>query len=93
MTRQDEPFGVQPEQRGFEILAPLRLAGIEGRIKGLLDERAFLLERRDGKGLRISVDSIQRVRHHHVPITPPGITCCAASNNSFERVPKSHIPV
>lgn len=74
MTRQDEPFGVQPEQRGFEILAPLRLAGIEGRIKGLLDERALLLERRDGKGLRISVDSIQRVRHHHVPITPPGIT-------------------
>lgn len=74
MTRQDGPFGVQPEQRGHEILAPLRLAGMEGRIKGVLDERMLLFERRDGKGLRIELDSIQRVRHHHVPITPPGIT-------------------
>ena len=74
MTRQDGPFGVQPEQRGHEILAPLRLAGMEGRIKGVLDERMILFERRDGKGLRIELNSIQRVRHHHVPITPPGIT-------------------
>ncbi|MEE3083015.1 MAG: hypothetical protein VX320_02860 [Candidatus Thermoplasmatota archaeon] len=47
---------------------------MEGRIKGVLDERMLLFERRDGKGLRIELDSIQRVRHHHVPITPPGIT-------------------
>jgi hypothetical protein len=74
MTRQEGPFGVQPEPRGHEILAPLRLAGIEGRVKGVLDERSLLLERRDGKGLRIDVESIHRVRHHHMPITPPGIT-------------------
>ena len=40
----------------------------------MLDERALLLERRDGKGMRIALDSIQRVRHHHTPFTPPGIT-------------------
>jgi hypothetical protein len=73
MARQDEPFGVQSEQRG-EILAPLRLTGIEGRIIGLLDERKLLFERRDGKGLRIELENVQRVRHHHVPITPPGVT-------------------
>jgi|GEM_PF-561651 len=74
MTRQDGPKGVQPKQSEHEIFASLRLAGIEGRIKAVLDENHLLLERRDGKGLRISLSSIQRVRHHHTPIIPPGIT-------------------
>ena len=74
MTRQDGPLGVQPKQRGHEILAPLRLAGMDGKIKGVLDESTLLFERRDGKGLRIEINSIQRVRHHHIPMMPPSIT-------------------
>ncbi len=74
MTRQDGPVGVQPKHSEHEIFASLRLAGIEGRLKAVLDDNHLLLERRDGKGLRISLSSIQRVRHHHAPIVPPGIT-------------------
>ena len=46
MHQQEGPFGVQPEQRGDEILTTFRLAGIGGGIKGILSERSLLLERR-----------------------------------------------
>ena len=74
MHQQEEPLGVQPEQRGHEILAMFRLAGVGGSVKGILSEKSFLLERRDGKGLRVDIDTIRRVRHHHIPITPQGVT-------------------
>tara|TARA_B100001996_G_scaffold161757_1_gene123338 strand:+ start:124 stop:1995 length:1872 start_codon:yes stop_codon:yes gene_type:complete len=74
MHKQEGPFGVQPEQRGEELLASFRLAGVGGGIKGVLNEKSFLLERRDGRGLRVDIESIHRVRHHHVPVTPPGLT-------------------
>ena len=74
MHQQEEPLGVQPEQRGHEILAMFRLAGVSGSVKGILSEKSFLLERRDGKGLRVDIDTIRRVRHHHIPITPQGVT-------------------
>ena len=47
MHQQEEPFGVQPEQRGSEILTTFRLAGVGGGIKGVLNEKSLLLERRD----------------------------------------------
>jgi hypothetical protein len=47
---------------------------MDGKIKGVLDESTLLFERRDGKGLRIEINSIQRVRHHHIPMMPPSIT-------------------
>ena len=74
MHQQEEPFGVQPEQRGHEILTTFRLAGVGGGIKGLLDEKSLLLERRDGKGLRLDINTIRRVRHHHIPVIPQGLT-------------------
>ena len=74
MHQQEGPFGVQPEQRGNEILATFRLAGVSGAIKGVLNEKSFLLERRDGKGLRVDIDTIRRVRHHHTPMIPQGLT-------------------
>ena len=74
MHQQEGPFGVQPEQRGHEILTTFRLAGVGGGIKGLLNEQSLLLERRDGKGLRLDIDSIRRVRHHHIPVIPQGLT-------------------
>jgi hypothetical protein len=74
MHQQGEPFGVQPEQRGTEILTSFRLAGVGGAIKGILNEKSLLLERRDGKGLRVDIDTIHRVRHHHTPVIPQGFT-------------------
>ena len=74
MHQQEEPFGVQPEQRGHEILTTFRLAGVGGGIKGILSEKSLLLERRDGKGLRVDMNSILRVRHHHTPMIPQGLT-------------------
>jgi hypothetical protein len=57
-----------------ELFHSLRVAGIDGRIKCVLSERTLLLERRDGKGMRIDLDAIHRLRHHHVAITPPLVT-------------------
>ena len=74
MHQQEGPFGVQPEQRGHEILATFRLAGVGGGIKGILNENSLLLERRDGKGIRVDIETIQRVRHHHIPMIAPGLT-------------------
>jgi len=74
MHQQEGPLGVQPEQRGNEILATFRLAGVGGAIKGVLNEKSLLLERRDGKGLRVDIDTIRRVRHHHTPMIPQGLT-------------------
>ena len=48
-----------------ELFHSLRVAGIDGRIKCVLSERTLLLERRDGKGMRIDLDAIHRLRHHH----------------------------
>jgi len=74
MHQQEGPFGVQPEQRGSEVLATFRLAGVGGSIKGVLNEKSLLLERRDGKGLRVDIDTIRRVRHHHTPVIPQGLS-------------------
>ena len=74
MHQQEGPFGVQPEQRGHEILTTFRLAGVGGGIKGVLNEKSLLLERRDGKGLRLDINTIRRVRHHHIPVIPQGLT-------------------
>ena len=74
MHQQEGPFGVQPEQRGQEILTTFRLAGVGGGVKGLLNEKSLLLERRDGKGIRVDIKTIRRVRHHHIPVIAPGLT-------------------
>ena len=74
MHKQEGPFGVQPEQRGHEILTTFRLAGVGGGVKGILNEKALLLERRDGKGIRVDINTIRRVRHHHIPVIAPGMT-------------------
>ena len=74
MHQQEGPFGVQPEQRGYELLTSFRLAGVGGGVKGLLSEKSLLLERRDGKGIRVDINTIRRVRHHHIPVIAPGLT-------------------
>ena len=89
MHQQEGPFGVQPEQRGSEILATFRLAGVGGAIKGVLNEKSLLLERRDGKGLRVDIDTIRRVRHHHTPVIPQGLTWIGVITLTHSRNPCS----
>lgn len=57
-----------------EIFPSLRVAGIDGQVDAVLSEKSLLLERADGKGMRIELESIVRIRHHHVAITPPLLT-------------------
>ncbi|MBS71619.1 MAG: hypothetical protein CMO20_01515 [Thermoplasmata archaeon] len=57
-----------------ERIAPLKMAGVEGHITAVLTDGNLLLERNDGKGMRFDLDSITRIRHHHVAITPPLLT-------------------
>jgi hypothetical protein len=57
-----------------EIFPALRVAGIDGQVDALLSDKSLLLERADGKGMRIELDTIVRLRHHHVAITPPLLT-------------------
>ncbi len=57
-----------------EIFPSLRVAGIDGQVDALLSDKSLLLERTDGKGMRIELDTIVRLRHHHVAITPPLLT-------------------
>ena len=57
-----------------ERFAPLRMAGVEGHVSAVLTADNLLLERSDGKGMKIDLESISRIRHHHVAITPPLLT-------------------
>ncbi|MBT4060265.1 MAG: hypothetical protein HOE69_08205 [Euryarchaeota archaeon] len=57
-----------------EKFAPLKMAGVEGNITAILTDDNLLLERSDSKGMRIELESITRLRHHHVAFTPPLLT-------------------
>lgn len=50
------------------------MAGVEGQITAVLTNENLLLERSDRKGMRIDLDTITRIRHHHVAFTPPLVT-------------------
>ena len=50
------------------------MAGVEGQVTAILTDENLLLERSDGKGMRFELDSISRIRNHHVAVTPPLLT-------------------
>mgnify|MGYP001213670320 CR=1 FL=1 len=50
------------------------MAGVEGQVTAILTDENLLLERSDGKGMRFELDSIARIRNHHVAVTPPLLT-------------------
>jgi len=50
------------------------MAGVEGQVTAVLTNENLLLERSDRKGMRIDLDTITRIRHHHVAFTPPLVT-------------------
>ncbi|MDG1541705.1 MAG: hypothetical protein P8Q39_02560 [Candidatus Thalassarchaeaceae archaeon] len=57
-----------------EKFGPLKMAGVDGQITAVLTNENLLLERSDRKGMRIDLDTITRIRHHHVAFTPPLVT-------------------
>jgi len=57
-----------------EKFGPLKMAGVEGQVTAVLTNENLLLERSDRKGMRIDLDTITRIRHHHVAFTPPLVT-------------------
>ncbi len=57
-----------------EKFGPLKMAGVDGQITAVLTNENLLLERSDRKGMKIDLDTITRIRHHHVAFTPPLVT-------------------
>ena len=62
---QDSDSGVE-----FEIFSALAMAGVQGRVKGVLCEEELLLERRSGHTLHLKLNAINRLRHHHTSLIP-----------------------
>ena len=62
---QDSGSGVE-----FEIFSALAMAGVQGRVKGVLCEKELLLERRSGHTLHLKLNAINRLRHHHTSLIP-----------------------
>lgn len=50
------------------------MAGVEGQVTAILTDETLMIERVDRKGMKIELDSISRLRHHHVAFTPPLLT-------------------
>lgn len=53
-----------------EVFSALKMAGFEGRVKGILCERELLLERKTGHTLHLKLTSIARLKHHHSSLLP-----------------------
>ena len=62
---QDSDIGIE-----FEIFSALALAGVQGRVKGVLCDEELLLERRSGHTLHLKLNAINRLRHHHTSLIP-----------------------
>ena len=55
-----------------ELIGNLSLVGIRGRFCAILTERQLPLERFDGYGIRMDLESISKMRHMKVPSLPGG---------------------
>jgi len=60
------------EKRNAELFGELYLVGTRGKCCAVLTERQLTIERFDGKGLRLDLAAIDRMRHLKVPILPSG---------------------
>ena len=62
---QDSLEGVE-----LEVFSALSIAGVHGRVKGVLSEDEILFERRTGHTLQLRLNAIRRLRHHHTSLIP-----------------------
>ena len=60
------------EERKAELFGGLYLVGTRGKCCAILTERQLTIERFDGRGLRLNLAAIERMRHLKVPILPSG---------------------
>ena len=55
-----------------ELIGGLSLVGMRGSFVGILNQHQLTIENRIGRGLRIDLGSISKMRHMNVPILPSG---------------------
>ena len=60
------------EKRRSELVGGLYLVGARGKFCALITERQLTIERFDGKGVRLDLSMIERMRHLKIPMLPSG---------------------
>lgn len=60
------------EKRRAELIGGLYLVGARGKYCGVVTEQQLTIERFDGKGFRLDLGAIERMRHLKIPVLPPG---------------------
>ena len=60
------------EKRHSELVGGLYLVGARGKFCALITERQLTIERFDGKGVRLDLSAIERMRHLKIPMLPSG---------------------
>jgi hypothetical protein len=67
-----EPYG-STEKRRAELIGGLYLVGARGKFCAVITEQQLTIERFDGKGIRLNLAAIERMRHLRIPMLPSGI--------------------
>jgi len=60
------------KKRQAEVIGGLYLVGARGKFCAVITERQLTIERYDGKGLRLDLAAIERMRHLKIPMLPSG---------------------
>ena len=66
-----EPNG-STEKRRAELIGGLYLVGARGKCCAVITERQLTIERFDGRGVRLDLAAIERMRHLKIPMLPSG---------------------
>jgi hypothetical protein len=66
-----EPNG-STEKRRAELIGGLYLVGARGKCCAVITEQQLTIERFDGKGIRLNLAAIERMRHLKIPMLPSG---------------------
>ena len=60
------------KKREAELIGGLYLVGARGKCCAVITERQLTIERFDGKGVRLDLAAIERMRHLKIPMLPSG---------------------
>jgi len=60
------------KKRRAELIGGLYLVGARGKFCAVITERQLTIERFDGKGVRLDLAAIERMRHLKIPMLPSG---------------------
>ena len=60
------------KKRDAELIGDLYLVGARGKFCAIITERQLTIERFDGKGVRLDLGAIERMRHLKIPMLPSG---------------------